>query len=103
MLLALIDCQNDCSFGVIIKDESKKDITLKLMRRGLGIWYAAAHDEDEIEADEYFTKEDIMAFYESGYAEPTDELLDYYGIDHEIVGLEEDADGYVICDEGIYY
>jgi len=103
MKLALIDFQNDCSFSVIIKDESKKDLTLKLMKHGLNIWYQAAHDESEIEPDSFFTKEDILAFYESGYTEPTSELLDYYGIEHEIVDVEYDENDEVVCDEYIVY
>jgi len=103
MLIAMIDCQNDCSFGVIIEDESQKDLVMELMREGLDVWYLAAEDKNRIYPNDYFTKEEIAAFYESAYTEPTHEMLDKCGIKHEITSLFEDDRGNIICDVGLYY
>ena len=103
MTLAVLDYLNDCSFAIEFNDESKLDLVKELALFGLGIWYEAAHDEDEIEANEYFTKEDIMGFYESGYGEPTSELLDFYGIEHEIVDIKYDDNDNAICDDYVMY
>ena len=70
----------------------KKAITI-----GIDAWYSASNDE--VEANEYWSKEYIEGFYDSGYAEPTSELLDMWGIEHEIVDVECDEDDNVICDE----
>ena len=57
---------------------------------------------EEVEANEYRSKEYIEGFFNCGYAEPTSELLDMWGIEHEIMDIEDvecDEDGNIICDE----
>lgn len=103
MILGVLD-SNDCDFGIKFEDADKLDLVKKLARDGLATWYQAAHiDEDE--ENEHFTKEEVEAFYGSDYAEPTSELLDRYGIEHEIINLEFNDDGECIteCDEAIWY
>ena len=100
MILAVVD-DNECNFGIKLNDTTQLELVKKLAIVGLASWYEAAHTK--IEANEYFDAEQIEGFYGSGYAEPTMELLTRYGISHEIVGLEYDADGNPICDECINY
>ena len=102
MILGVFD-SNDCDFGIKFDDVSKLDLVKKLAIDGLATWYEAANED--IEANEHFTAEDIEGFYWSGYAEPTCELLDRYGIEHEIIDLEFNDDGECIteCDETISY
>ena len=103
MILGVFDSFNDCDFGIKFEDADKLELVKKLALAGLGAWYQAAHED--IEGDEYFTAEEIEGFYDSGYAEPTSELLDRYEIEHEIIHLEFDDDGECIteCDEIIEY
>ncbi len=99
MLLAITDT-NDCDFGIKFADESQLEFVKKLASIGLATWYQAAHED---KANEYFTEEEVEAFFESGYAEPTSELLDRYGIKHEIIDIEVDEDYNIInCDEVLY-
>ena len=102
MILGVFD-SNDCDFGIKFDDVSKLDLVKELARIGLSAWYQAAYKD--IKGDEYFTAEEIEDFYWSGYAEPTCELLERYGIEHEIIHLEFDDDGECItkCDEIIEY
>ena len=100
MILGVFD-SNDCDFAIKFDDVSKLDLVKELARAGLSAWYQAAHED--IEGDEYFTAEEIEGFYDSGYAEPTCELLDRYGIEYEIVDFEYDENGEAICDEAISY
>ena len=95
MTIAIVD-QNECNFGIKFEDESLKEKVKEYMQEGLAIWYMAAHDPEEIEENKYFTKEEILAFYGSGYAEPTMELLTKDGIQFECIDLEYDDDGEVI-------
>ena len=102
MTVGLIDWQNDCNFAIKFNAVDKLDLVKKFMREGLATWYQATHED---KTNEYFTEEEVEAFYESGYAEPTSELLDRYGIEHEIINLEYDDDGECVteCDEIIEY
>ena len=102
MILAMIDAQNECNFAIKFDDESQKEKVKEYMQAGLKAWYTAAHVD--IEGNEYFTAEEIEAMYGDGYAEPTMELLDRYGIKGELVDIEYDDDDYVInADECFYY
>ncbi len=96
MLIAYTD-QNDCDFAVKFDDETKENEVRKAIQVGIDTWYEAAHTD--IEGNEYFTKEEIEAFYESGYAEPTCEILDKLGIEYEIVDVEYNDNDEVVCDE----
>ncbi len=100
MILAVIDSFNHCNFGVRFCAKEKLVLVKKLALCGLKTWYQAAHDDKK---NEYFTEEEVEAFYESGYAEPASELLDRYGIEHEIVDLTYDEYGEAICDEAVWY
>ena len=103
MVLGVFDSCNDCDCGIRFEDVDKLDLVKKLAIDGLATWYAAAHED--IEANEYFTEEEIEGFYWSGYAEPTSELLDRYGIEHEIINLEFNDDNECIteCDDEVGY
>ena len=102
MVFGLVDIQNDCSFAVKFDDVSKLDLVKQFAVEGLSTWYEAANED--IEANEYFTKEEIEGFYESGYAEPTSELLDRYGIRHEIIDIKCDENDIITnCDEVAWY
>jgi methyl coenzyme M reductase alpha subunit len=98
MIMAYTD-SNECDFAIKFADENKADKVREAIEIGIDTWYAAAHDPDEIEANEYWDVEYIEGFYNCGYAEPTSELLDMWGIEHEIVDIECNENGEVICDE----
>ncbi len=89
--------ENECNFAIKFDDETKADEVKKAIQIGIGAWYEAAHDD--IQPNEYWDKEDIERFYDCGYAEPTMELLDMWGIKHKVVDIENDDNGNVICDE----
>ena len=96
MVLAITD-SNECDFAIKFDDANLIDKVKELAKIGLGTWYQAAHDD---KTNEYFTEEEVGAFYGSGYAEPTSELLDRFGIKHEIIDIEVDEDDNIInCDE----
>lgn len=96
MIIAYTD-DNECNFAVKFRDKNRAIEVKKAIEIGIDAWYSAANDE--VEANEYWSKEYIEGFYDSGYAEPTSELLDMWGIEHEIVDVECDEDDNVICDE----
>lgn len=96
MVIAYTD-QNECDFAIRFDDESKADKVKEAIEVGINAWYEAANDD--IEPNEYWDKEYIEGFYDCGYAEPTMELLDMWGIKHEVVDVEYDDNGNVICDE----
>lgn len=96
MIIAYVD-DNECNFAVKFTDKNRANEVKKAITIGIDVWYSAAHDE--VEANEYWSKEYIEGFYNCGYAEPTSELLDMWGIEHEIVDVECDEDDNVICDE----
>ena len=85
MILAYTD-SNDCDFAVKFNDESKADKVQEAINAGIDAWYEAANEE--IEANEYWSEEEIRAMYNDGYAEPTCELLDRWGIEYEIVDVK---------------
>ena len=99
MLLAVLD-GNECNFGIMFKNESKLDEIKKLAKAGLGAWYQAANDDYE---NEYFTADEIEGFYNSGYAEPTEELLEKFNIEAEIVDLDFNSNDEAICDAVVWY
>ena len=99
MIIAYVD-DNQCDFAVKFRDKNRAIEVKKAITIGIDAWYSAANEE--VEANEYWSKEYIEGFYDSGYAEPTSELLDMWGIEHEIVDIEDvecDEDGNIICDE----
>lgn len=96
MIIAYVD-DNECNFAVKFKDKNRAIEVKRAITIGIDAWYSAANDE--VEANEYWSKEYIEGFYDSGYGEPTSELLDMWGIEHEIVDVECDEDDNVICDE----
>ena len=105
MVIAIVD-DNDCDFAIKFEDESVKDKVKEYMKAGLSAWYQAAHvdDEDDVEDNEYFTGEDIIGFYDEGYAEPTMELLERFGIEAECIDVEYDNNDCVVnADEVIRY
>ena len=103
MVIAMLDCLNECNFAVKFADKNKAEQVKELMRAGLDAWYQAANEDMDYE-NAYFSSEEIIQFYYVGYAEPTMELLERYGIDAEIIGIEYDKNDKVInADEVIYY
>lgn len=96
MVIAYTD-QNDCDFAVGFQDESQADKVKEAIIAGINAWYEAAHKD--VEPNEYWSEEEIRAMYGDGYAEPTCELLDRWGIKYNIIDVEYDDDGEVICDE----
>ena len=102
MIIAMLDAQNDCSFAIKFDDVSRKDEVKKYMQVGLNAWYSATNPED-YEGD-YWDKDEIESFYWSGYAEPTLELLERFGIKGACLDIECDDDDNVInVDEAFYY
>ena len=93
MVLAITD-SNECNFGIKFEDESKLELVKYVAQLGLYAWYQAAHED---KANPHFTEDEIDGFYWSGYAEPTSELLDRYGIKHEIVDYDENSDEVFYC------
>lgn len=96
MIIAYTD-GNDTDFCVDFKDESKADLVRMAIQCGVDTWYEAAHED--IQANDFFTEEEIKAFYESAYSEPTSEILDKLGVEYEIWDLMVDDDFNIICDE----
>ena len=80
----------DIGFAVSVNEKDKERAT-KLIKIAWNAWWYASHPEDWID-NEYFLKEDVASFYESGYAEPTEQILMQAGIDYEIHPCF-DADG----------
>lgn len=93
MRIAHID-DNDCNFVVEFKNETDAPKVREAIKAGISAWYEAAHDT--IEDNEYWDKEEIISFYNDGYAEPTVELLDRWGIEHKILDVEYDRNDNVI-------
>ena len=93
MIIAITD-SNDCDFAIKFADDAVKEKVEEYMREGLEAWYCAAHVPVDYEG-KYWTNEDVNGFYGSGYAEPTIELLDRFGIEHELVDIVYDEDGNV--------
>ena len=84
-------------------DKVKEEKVEELMRAGLDAWYQAANEDMNYE-NAYFSSEEISQFYCVGYAEPTMELLERYGIDAEVIDVEYDKNDEVInADKVIYY
>ena len=99
----MIDVQNDCSFAIKFTNEAAKEKVEEYMREGLDAWYCAAHVPVDYNG-KYWSKEDVEGFYWLGYAEPTCELLDRDGIEHEVIDIEYDEDENVVgADEVFYY
>ena len=102
MILAITD-SNECNFAIRFANEAARDQVEEYMREGLEAWYCAAHVPVDYNG-KYWTNEDVEGFYGLGYAEPTSELLDRDGIEHEIVGIEYDENGDISnADEVICY
>ena len=75
---------NESNFAINILRRRDFERAKKLILEGIGAWYAAANDINEIEATEHFSKEDIANFYYDGYAEPTLKLLEMFNIPHRL-------------------
>lgn len=102
MVIALVDPYNDCSFAVEFTDLSVKEQVENYMREGLSAWYSAT-DPDKYNGD-LFTIEEITSFYECGYAEPTEILLEKNHISYKLVDIETDNEDYIInADIIVYY
>lgn len=102
MILAMTD-SNECNFAIRFANEAARDQVEEYMREGLEAWYCAAHVPVDYEG-KYWTNEDVECFYGMGYAEPTIELLDRFGIEHELVDIEYDENGDIAnADEVICY
>lgn len=103
MIIAYVD-SNDCDFAVKFDNVNYVGQVKKAIKEGIGAWYEASYyeanrfDYDD-DANEYFSVEELKSYYYSGYAEPTSDLLSKWGIEHEIVSVEFDEDGKVICDD----
>lgn len=95
MVVAYTD-SNDCNFAVKFENEADLHKVEEAVTAGIRAWYSAT--DDEIEGNEYFSSDEIEGFYAAGYAEPTMELLEKWGIAHEIVDVEYDENENVICD-----
>ncbi len=80
----------DIGFAVSV-NEKDKERAKELIKTAWNAWWYASHPEDWID-NEYFSKEDVASFYESGYSEPTEQILTQAGIDYEIHSCF-DADG----------
>ena len=102
MVITIVD-QNECNFAIKFANEAVKEQVKDYMKEGLKAWYCAANVPVDYEG-KYWTNEDVKGFYGLGYAEPTIELLDRFGIEHELVDIEYDEDGNVKnADEVICY
>lgn len=98
------DTNPDIGFGLRIKDGSKIPLAKQLAKIGYAAWTRATdseHWEDDY-GTEYFTEDAVEGFYNAGYQEPADILLDKFGIEHEFVTCF-DEDGEVIQDDVIWY
>lgn len=97
MKIGIIDgAGNDLTF-VLEVEEKDADIAMKCGAKGLDAWYCASHPEDW-ENDEYFTQEDVDSFYDLGYAEPAEMLLERYCVSYKLLDPEYDEDDNLICD-----
>lgn len=94
MVIAICDSNNQ-SFAVKFDDDSVKEQVKTCMKEGLDVWYCAAHVPVDYEGS-LFTKEEVEDFYDLGYAEPTEILLDRLGISYEIADIETDDDDFII-------
>lgn len=105
-LVAVWDSVNYCNFGILLEDAKDAPKAKEYGIAGLDAWYQATLDPEERDS-KYFTAEDIEGFYDLGYAEPTEMLLENDGIEFKIVDLryadddEECADP--ICDDIVVY
>lgn len=103
MIIGVIDSANDCHFALRVDDNVDVELVKTLAMCGLTAWYKAAWLDDEIDDDEYFTKEEIIGFYDFGYAEPASILLERYNIHHEVEELRFDDDDNAVCDDSVWY
>ena len=95
MIIAHTD-GNDLDFAIECA-ESVADKVKKAIDIGVSAWYQAAHED--VEPNEYWSAEEIEAMYGDGYAEPTMELLDRWGVEYKLVEFKVDEDDNIICDE----
>jgi len=107
MIFGLLDDLNHCDFALRVDAYTADDkiccsLVEAAMYHGLELWYEAAHDVIR-DDDPDFTKEEIAAFYDLGYAEPTSLLLDKRHIPHSIEDLEFDNNGNPVCDIVVEY
>ena len=65
MIIAYVD-DNQCDFAVKFRDKNRAIEVKKAITIGIDAWYSAANEE--VEANEYWSKEYIEGFYDSGYA-----------------------------------
>lgn len=102
---AIISQMNtDIGFGLRIKDDSRYDEAKKLAEIGFDAWNYAT-DPEEFEkryGREYFTADDVAWFYNIPYTEPTEMLLDRFGIECEFVDCFDDENE-IIQDDVIWY
>ncbi len=102
MKIGLIDYSNECNFAIEIFNNACIEQVKSFMKIGLAAWYEAAHDD--IEGNLYFDRESIESFYGAGYAEPTYELLNRYGIEFRAIDIEfNNEDEAINLDEVVYY
>ena len=95
MIIGICD-YNDSNFAVEVSDNENIELVKRLMIEGLDAWYMSANEE--IEATEHFSIDDIERFYNEGFSVPTDELLTMHNINHKIIDLEVDENDNFICD-----
>ena len=95
MIIAYTD-SNDLDFAIECAERVANKVK-KAIDIGVSAWYQAAHED--VKSNEYWTAEEIEAMWGDGYAEPTMELLDRWGVECKLVGFKVDEDDNIICDE----
>lgn len=101
MILACLDSCNDLNFSLRIDPKDLKE-TVDCVDKGMLAWYCATHPEDW-EDDDDFSREDIESFYDLGYCEPTEMLLNKRGIQYELLDIEIDDDGEAVADKVYWF
>lgn len=103
---ALVSNTNsDIGFGLRIKDDEMYEEAKRLAQIGYAAWSDATDPDYFVEkyGEKYFTKGDVESFYWMGYQEPTDMILDRYGIEHEFVECFDKESKSIIQDDVIWY
>ena len=87
-IICVQSCDGDMSFEVLVKNDNQMDVAIRAVKEGWNAWLAATTPEEW--NGEYFTKEEVESFYELGFTEPTQIILDRLQISYEFVSCYDD-------------
>ena len=88
MKIICVTSTNDLSFEILIKNDNQLGTAIKAVQEGWDAWNAATNPDDW--EGKYFNKDDVESFYNIGFTEPAQILLDRLNIEYECISCYDD-------------